>query len=113
MMYGQQMGVKQATPHIVFAAVLDLLVQQDQQCKNHIFAITFRSTRITSRCVAAHVATGPESDACRPESGGKEALLALFILLHEEIKQCCGVGPFLAEPQYTATAGAIVNSKPD
>jgi len=47
MMYEQQMGVKQATPHIVFAAVLDILMQQDQQCKNHIFAITFRSARIT------------------------------------------------------------------
>ncbi len=42
-MYAQQMSVKQATPHIVFVALLDLLVQQDQQCKKRIFATTFQS----------------------------------------------------------------------
>ncbi len=46
-MHAQQMGVKQATPHIVFVALLDLLVQQEQQWQNCIFAITFRSARIT------------------------------------------------------------------
>ncbi len=40
----------------------------------------------------------------------KEALLALFSLLREEIKQCYRRGPCLTEPQYTATAGAIVSS---
>ena len=46
-MHAQQMGVKQATPHVVFVALLDLLVQQEQQCKDCIFVITFRSARIT------------------------------------------------------------------